>query len=191
MGIKEIFLCFNLWWWYSRPRTCSNPAPANVGLSCSSEWAFKYTIGSYNSLLIIWRGGNAWAVVYRWVIFLTCGTHLHDRIILLREDGCAHQTNLTRYFLLCLCQAWKVSGHVNERNFDIISCCEFWYLIYSDIVVLVVCHFVSRLWSFFAAKTNFSIVILWFNMIRCKRYYFGFSSDISMVTNNCIIYEGV
>jgi hypothetical protein len=46
---------------------------------------------------------------------------------------------------LCLCQAWKVNGHVNERDFDIISCCEFWYLIYSDIVVLVVCHFVSRL----------------------------------------------
>jgi tRNA A37 threonylcarbamoyladenosine biosynthesis protein TsaE len=57
--------------------------------------------------------------------FVLAAKKLHDRIILLRGDGCAHKTNLTRHFLLCLCQAWKVNGHVNERDFDIISCCEF------------------------------------------------------------------
>ena len=144
MGIREILLYFNLWWWYSRSRTCSNPAPANVGLSYSSNWAVKYTIGSENSLFIIWRSGNAWTVVYRCVIFHKCGTHWHDLIISQRGEGWAHTTNLVPPLFIVPVPSMKRGGHVfvckgyryNLLRWDLISdlfrncgiCCLPFYL---------------------------------------------------------------
>jgi hypothetical protein len=45
-------------------------------------------------------------------ILLTCGAHLHDRIILLRGEIWPHKTSLTQLFFLLKCQDRNVCGHV-------------------------------------------------------------------------------